>query len=81
MTQLCLTDDDRSSHGPLDNLILSGVIFIHALHMLCVFHALYKPYQEEIVPMLPKNGGKVTEDGRSYGEYDIQFMSRSGILF
>lgn len=68
MTQLCLTDDDRSEHGPLDNLILSRLIFINALHMLCMFHALYKPFQEEIVPMLPKNGDKVTEDGRNYGE-------------
>jgi hypothetical protein len=70
MTQLCLTDDDRSEHGPLDNLISSGSIFVNSIHMLCIFHALYKPFQEDIVPLLPKKGDKVTDEGRNYGEYD-----------
>ena len=69
--RLCLTDNDESEWGPLDDVIQTVPCWNGSLHMLCMFHALTLAFFETIYPKLPHKGKgkkmKLTPLGRSYG--------------
>ena len=71
--RLCLTDDDSSLYGPLDNLIQTRTEWSNSRHMLCIFHAIVQPFHKQIYPLLPAvqqgNKRKITNTGREYCEF------------
>lgn len=71
--RLALTDEDRSEYGSFDNLVATHKCYKHAINMLCTFHAVVKPFHEQVVPLLPatKKGRKrkLTDVGRLYCTY------------
>jgi hypothetical protein len=70
--RLALTDDDKSEHGPLDNLIATSDHWNKSHHMLCIFHSIVKAFHEQVHPLLPAQTRdkkrKLTKRGRVYCE-------------
>ena len=54
--RLCLTDNDESEWGPLDDVIQTVPCWNRSIHMLCMFHALTLAFFETIYPKLPHKG-------------------------
>jgi len=70
--RLAITDEDAAEFFPFDNVIRTMVIYSGANHMLCTFHAIWKPFKERIFPTLPKKNGRLTKDGERMGKSFIK---------
>ena len=66
--RLGLTDKDIAKYGALLNCINTCPMWKNSKLMLCVFHAVWKPFNEMIKPRLPKNGKMFTTVGKLYGK-------------
>ena len=70
--RLCLTDEDKSEFGPLERMMATEDHWKKSMHMLCVFHALVKPFHEKICPILPhkmsQSKRSLTNLGKACGE-------------
>ena len=75
--RLTLTDDDESSHTPLDKLSQTSTSWRNSKHALCVFHAIVQPFHKNVYPKMPKKVGnnKVLSDvGRMYCELKERYQ-------
>ena len=54
--RLALTDDDNTKYDPFENAIVTDKHYKYSQHMLCIFHALVKPFHEQVYPKLPASG-------------------------
>ena len=61
MICLGLTDEDPAEFGSFENCIETMEECECAKLMLCVFHAVCKPFKEKICPLLQKAKGSVSE--------------------
>ena len=61
-------DEDIAEYGALLNCINTCSMWKKSKLMLCVFHAVWKPFNEMIKPRLPKNGRIFTTIGKLNGE-------------
>ena len=70
--RLAITDEDSSEITPYEDCLTTVQPYKKSMHMLCNFHAVMQPFQEEVYPKLPKkksgkNSGKLTKKGETYG--------------
>ena len=68
MIRLGLTDEDPAEFGTFENCIETMEECRSAKLMLCVFHAVWKPFKEKIYPLLRKGNQRITKQRKRYGE-------------
>ena len=68
--QLAVVDKDVSEIRPFESAIKCSPTYKGSYLMICVFHAVWKQFNEEVKPLLTKNKTKQTikPKGRKYGE-------------
>ena len=68
--RLAVVDEDVSEIRPFESAIKCSPTYKGSYLMICVFHAVWKPFNEEVKPLLPKNKTKqtITPKCRKYGE-------------
>ena len=69
--RLVLVDEDYAEVTPLRNEIECSPTYKNTQVMLCVFHAVWKPFNENVKTHLPKKAGtdKLNKYGVLYGEW------------
>lgn len=67
--RLTLSDEDEAECKTFDNNTKLNKNYLNSKHMLCVFHAIWNYFREQIRTRLPKREGTslLTDDGRTYG--------------
>jgi hypothetical protein len=61
--RLELTDEDPAEYKTFENITKIDDNYNKSRIMLCVFHAIWKPFKENIRPLLPKKGKLLTTVG------------------
>ena len=68
--RLGLTDEDPSEYRTFETNTVVDDNYKHSKVMLCTFHAIWKPFKENIRPQLPKDSGGLllSAIGRKYSK-------------
>jgi hypothetical protein len=73
MNRLVLTDEEDAEYWSFEALITTNDIFKSSKVMLCIFHAIWQPFKEDIYSLLPRKSAKgkpieLTELGSQWGK-------------
>ena len=70
--RLALFDDDMAEHGPFQNCIKTVTEFSQSRVMLCVFHAVWMPFKDNVVKWITARftdeSGSLTKLGKNVGK-------------
>ena len=95
MNRLVLTDEEDAEYRSFESLIATNDNFQSSKVMLCIFHAIWQPFNRDVYPLCPRKSKKgkpieLTKIGSAWGELRYRlywddfcqyFLTNINILF